>query len=58
MDVLNRCDGVNLKIYHGPDNRNFPTSNSINTMAPEADGNIWMATGAALAEYIPATGSF
>jgi ligand-binding sensor domain-containing protein len=59
LDGLNRYDGVNFKIYrHDVRNPNSPASNSINTMTLDRDGNIWMATDAALTEYIPTTGSF
>src|SRR6476620_1204379 len=59
IDGLNRYDGVNFKIYrHNPHNKNSPAGNSITAMTLAAKGNIWMATDAALTEYIPATDSF
>jgi ligand-binding sensor domain-containing protein len=59
IDGLNRYDGVNFKIYrHNANNSNSPAGNSIFAMTLDANGNIWMATDAALTEYIPATNSF
>ena len=59
IDGLNRYDGVSFKIYrHDAHNLNSLAGNSIYAMTLDAKGNIWMATDAALTEYIPATDSF
>jgi ligand-binding sensor domain-containing protein len=59
QDGLNRYDGVNFKIYrHDIRNPNSLASSGVYQMTLDSKGNIWMATDAALSEYIPATDSF